>query len=124
MSQCRRCGFQNLEKEVYAIGEIRAEDKPRARSFNQRADALHLVVPAGGADHHRLAVADHRFDIRQNGVRRGEVDDDISRAKVLGGQPRRIFILSGGHGLYLIPALACDFGDKGTRLAAAEDNND
>ncbi len=118
--QRRSCGFQDVEKQVYAIRKICPKDEACTGLFYERAHPLHLAVPAGGANHHRLAAPDHGLDIRQHRVRRGEVDDHIDGAKVLSRQPRCIFILRASDALHLMPALARDLGDQGPGLAATE----
>ena len=50
--------------------------------LDEIADLVDFVVPAGSADDHILAGLHAGFDISQDAVRGGEVDDGVDVAKL------------------------------------------
>ena len=114
-----RGGAGDIEKEIHANGEIRGIEEASIVLLDELADAVDFFVPAGRADDHILAGFDASLDIRENAVRRGEIDDRVNIMKFVGGEGGGVNVFLAAHDANVMPALACDFRDKRAGFASA-----
>lgn len=112
-------GAGNLEEEIYADGEIRAVKESCLVLLDQGADAIDVIVPACGADDHVLSGVDAGFDVGNDRVRRGEVDDGIDVVELFFCERGAGEILFGAGDLDSMLALGGDFRDERSGFASA-----
>jgi hypothetical protein len=88
-------GAGDLEEEIHANGKIRGIDESGTALLDQGADAIDFCVPAGGANHHILAGFHAGFDVGEDAVGSGEVDDGVDVAKVISRERSAGFVFLG-----------------------------
>ena len=86
VAQGRGGGAGDVEEEIYADGEVCGVEKSGSVAFHQMADALDFLIPTCGADDYVLAGSDAGFDVDEDAVGGGEVDDSVDVAKGFGSQ--------------------------------------
>ena len=79
-------GAGDFEEEIHADGKVCGVEESGPVLLDQCADAIHVVVPAGGADDHVLARFHAGFDVGEDRVRSREVDDGVNGFEGFWGQ--------------------------------------
>src|SRR5438270_11267005 len=97
-----------FEKDIYANGEIGAEDEARPGTFNQMTDLRNFIVPTCGAYHHGAAGAHAGGDIFKHRMGSGEVDDYIGIAQSIVRERLTCDVLGAGDGAHVMTALLRD----------------
>src|SRR5208283_6192836 len=88
--------------------------------LDQTADAVKFPVPAGCAYNHVLAGLHTGFDVGDDRVRGGEVNDDVNVAKLLESERGTGDVFFGTESPDVMLALDGDFGDQRSGFASAE----
>jgi len=114
-------GAGGFVEQIHADGKISGVDETGFVLRDQSADAIDLVVPAGGADDHVLAGFDAGFDVIEDDVRRAEVDDGVDVVEFFGGERCAGGVFFGAGDADVMLAVGGDFGDEGSGFAATQD---
>src|ERR1051326_1508631 len=104
----RRCAGEprDLEEHVHADREIRGVNETDTRLLNHLAHARKMFIPSRRSDRHVDAGARAGLDVAEHGAGRGEVDDGIDSADLLGGKRRPALVLRRGDDGDLMASLA------------------
>src|SRR5271166_5493497 len=110
----------DLEEKVHAVGEVRTENKARARAFNFLSHMIQVAVPACRAHHHGLGGRYASGDVRPHRFRRGEIDNGLSVLKVLCGQPGAARVLCLRYNPCPVPAFRRHLGHQGPSFSLSQ----
>src|SRR5690242_14124058 len=102
IAECRGGGPYDVKEQVYAHGKIGGVEQPDSAALHQIADAWDLAIPPGGSDDHVRLPLRAPFDIAQDGMWCGEVDDDIYPGQRGLVQPCSVYVfglIQHGHGM-------------------------
>ena len=77
-------GSGDVEEEIHADGEVGGVEESGSALFDQVADVVQMVVPAGGADDHVLACFYAGSDVVDDAVGGGEIDNRVDVAELSG----------------------------------------
>jgi len=112
-------GSRDVEKQIYADRKVCGVHQAGAVGFNQTLDAIYFSVPSGGADDHILAGFGAGFDMVDDAVGRGEIDNYINLAKLFRGEGSALFVFCGSGGMDVVAALAGGFRHQRSCLSTA-----
>src|SRR5580658_1208533 len=114
-------GAGDVEEEIHAYGKIRAIDESGALLRDQGADTIDFRVPAGCAHDHILASFQAGFDVGEDAVRSGEVDNGVDVAEVFRRECSAGDVLFGAGDADVMLAFGGNFRCERSRFSAAED---
>ena len=112
-------GAGNIEEEIHSDGEVGGVDESRLVPLDEGADAVEVFVPTGGAHDHILAGSGAGFDVGQDDMRCGEVDDGVDVAQVFWCQEGAGSVLRRSDRADLVLALSGYFRGQRSCFASA-----
>ncbi len=121
--KCCGGGASDVQKEVHADGKIGTVDETGAMVLDQGADAVEFLVPAGRADHHVLAGFDAGFNVGDDAVWCGEIDDRVDAAKGVRSERGSAGVFLSADGVHVMPAFGGDFCYQRSGFASAQYEN-
>src|SRR5271163_21302 len=82
----------DFKEKIYTHGEIGSIQESGSMFIDQMPYAVDFAIPAGGADYHVFTGADAGFDVGDDAMRRGEVDDCVDCTQFFGGEGDAVFV--------------------------------
>src|SRR5215468_11394613 len=103
------CSAGNFVEEIDSNREICSIDEACTVLFDECVYAIGVVVPACGSHDHIFAAVNAGFDMGENAMRCGEVDDGIDCTELLWTEGRAILILAGSDDVGAVSVLSGNF---------------
>lgn len=114
-------GTGDIEEEVHTQGEIAGVDESGLVLLDQMAHAVEFCIPTCRADDHVFSGTGAGFDVGDDAVWSGEVDDGVDGLELFGSERGAGGVFFGSGDLDEMLPLARNFGDEGSSFASPQE---